>query len=121
MLTRLLVSRLLVNIAYIRIWVHLTFVPVHPVQKVSLEPCIYIYIRAVPSLGWYNIYIYIIPSQRGTQSLSLTFTLNVPSRWNDLPNSVLNHLQNQLKIYLPSLFDALTIALSILIIFLKNN
>ncbi len=46
MLTRLLVSRLLVNIAYIKIWVHLTFVPVHlrkklgaPVQKVSLEPC----------------------------------------------------------------------------------
>ncbi len=44
MLTRLLVSRL-VNIAYIKIWVHLTFVlvhlrkKVHPVQKVSLEPC----------------------------------------------------------------------------------
>ncbi len=49
MLTRLLVSRLLVNIAFMKIWVHLTFVlvhlrkklgaPVHPVQKVSLEPC----------------------------------------------------------------------------------
>ncbi len=34
MLTRLLVNRLLVNIAYMKIWVHLTFV-----QKVSLEPC----------------------------------------------------------------------------------
>ncbi len=41
MLTRLLVNRLLVNIAYMKIWVHLTFVlgaPVQPVQKVSLEP-----------------------------------------------------------------------------------
>ncbi len=34
MLTRLLVSRLLVNIAYIKIWVHLTFVPVHLRKKV---------------------------------------------------------------------------------------
>ncbi len=50
MLTRLLVNRLLVNIAYTKIWVHLTFVlctkekklgaQVQPVQKVSLEPCI---------------------------------------------------------------------------------
>ncbi len=48
MLTRLLVNRFLVNIAYMKIWVHLTFVlmhqekklgaPVQPVQKVSLEP-----------------------------------------------------------------------------------
>ncbi len=47
MLTRLLVNCLLVNIAYTKIWVHLTFVlvhlrkklgtPVQPVQKVSLE------------------------------------------------------------------------------------
>ncbi len=52
MLTRLLVSRLLLNIAYMKIWVHLTFVLVHLrknvrrtsaplVQKVSLEPCYY--------------------------------------------------------------------------------
>ncbi len=34
MLTRLLVSHLLVNIAYIKIWVHLTFVPVHLRKKV---------------------------------------------------------------------------------------
>ncbi len=27
-------------------------------------------------------------SQRGTKSLSQTFTLNVPSWWNDLPNSI---------------------------------
>ncbi len=45
MLTRLLVNRFLINIAYMKIWVHLTFVPVHlrkpvhPVLKVSLEPC----------------------------------------------------------------------------------
>ncbi len=49
MLTRLLVNRLLVNIANTKIWVHLTFVlvhlkkkfgaPVQAVQKVSLEPC----------------------------------------------------------------------------------
>ncbi len=51
MLTRLLVNRLLVNIAYMKIWVYLTFVlvhlrkklgaPVQLVQKFSLEPCIY--------------------------------------------------------------------------------
>jgi len=31
---------------------------------------------------------FIVPSQRGTKSLSLTFTLNVPTWWNDLPNSI---------------------------------
>ncbi len=31
---------------------------------------------------------FIAPSQRGTNSLSLTFKLNVPSWWNDLPNSI---------------------------------
>ncbi len=34
MLTRLLVNRLLVNIAYMKIWVHLTFVLVHLRKKV---------------------------------------------------------------------------------------
>ncbi len=29
-----------------------------------------------------------VPSQRGTKSLSLTFSLNVPSWWNDLHNSI---------------------------------
>ncbi len=43
MLTRLLVNRLLVNIAYMKIWVQLTFVLVHlklggPVQNISREP-----------------------------------------------------------------------------------
>ncbi len=38
MLTRLLVNPLLVNIAYMKIWVHLTFVLVHLRKKVSLEP-----------------------------------------------------------------------------------
>ncbi len=30
----------------------------------------------------------IVPSQRGTKSLSLTFSLTVPTWWNDLPNSI---------------------------------
>ncbi len=30
----------------------------------------------------------ILPSQRGTKSLSLTFSLTVPIWWNDLPNSI---------------------------------
>ncbi len=30
----------------------------------------------------------ILPSQRGTKSLSQAFTLTVPSWWNDLPNSI---------------------------------
>ncbi len=48
MLTRLLVDCFLVNIAYTKMWVHITFVlvhlrkklgaPVQPVQKFSLEP-----------------------------------------------------------------------------------
>ncbi len=29
-----------------------------------------------------------VPSQRGTKSLSLTFSLTVPIWWNDLPNSI---------------------------------
>ncbi len=67
---------------------------------------------------------FIVPSQRGTKSLSQTFKLNVPSWWNDLPNSiqVLSHLQETAKnTSLPSLFDPLTLALSILILFLKKK
>ncbi len=30
----------------------------------------------------------IVPSQRGTKSLSLTFSLTVPTWWDDLPNSI---------------------------------
>ncbi len=59
----------------------------------------------------------IVPSQRGTQSLSLTFTLTVTSWWNDLPNSTQTHLQKMDKnTSLPSLFYPLTLALSILIL-----
>ncbi len=29
-----------------------------------------------------------VPSQRGTKSLSLTFSFTVPIWWNDLPNSI---------------------------------
>ncbi len=52
MLTRLLVNNLLVNIAYMKIWVLATIfwfgfwvlaAPVQPVQKVSLKPCCNIY------------------------------------------------------------------------------
>ncbi len=69
---------------------------------------------------------FIVPSQRGTKSLSLTFKLNVPSWWNDLPSSIRAaesiHLQESAKnTSLPSLFDPLTLALSILILFLKKT
>ncbi len=69
----------------------------------------------------------IVPSQRGTKSLSQTFTLTVPSWWNDLPNSIqaaesFSHLQESGKnTSLPSLFDPLTLAISILILFLKKE
>ncbi len=62
----------------------------------------------------------IVPSQRGTKSLSQTFSLTVPNWWNDLPNSIraASHLQETAKnTSLPSLFDPLTLALSILILF----
>ncbi len=61
---------------------------------------------------------FIVPSQRGTKSLSRT--------WNDLPNSIraaesLAIFKNRLKTHLTSLFDPLTLAFSILILFLKKN
>ncbi len=60
-----------------------------------------------------------VPSQRDTKSLSQTLSLTVPIWWNDLelnPSSwILTHLQETAKnTSLPSLFDALTLALSIL-------
>ncbi len=73
-----------------------------------------------------------VPSQRGTKSLSQTFSLTVPIWWNDLPNSIRVaeslHLQETAKnTSLPSLFDPLTLALSILnlfdpfCLFIKNS
>ncbi len=70
-----------------------------------------------------------VPSQRGTKSLSLTFSLTVPIWWNDLelnPSSwILTHLQETAKnTSLQSLFDPRTLALSILILlyfYLKNT
>ncbi len=53
-----------------------------------------------------------VPSQRDTKYLSQTFTLTVPIWWND---SILTHLQETAKN--TSLFDPLTLALSIIIIF----
>ncbi len=52
-----------------------------------------------------------VPSQRGTKSLSQTFSLTVPIWWNDLPNSIraaesLPIFKKRLKnTSLPSLFD----------------
>ncbi len=64
------------------------------------------------------------PSQRRTKSLSQTFSLTVPTWWNDLPNSIraaesLPIFKKRLKthIFHISLFNPLTLALSILILF----
>ncbi len=62
---------------------------------------------------------FIIPSQRGIKSLSLTFKLNVPSWWNDLPNSIraaesLAIFKKRLK-HISSIFIS-TLALSVLIL-----
>ncbi len=53
-----------------------------------------------------------VPSQRGTKSLSQTFKLNVPSWWNDLPNSIraaefLPIFKNRLKTHLFHLYVTL--------------
>ncbi len=69
---------------------------------------------------------FIVPTQWGSISLSQAFKLNGPSWWNDLPNSSwaaksLVIFKNQLKTYLPSLFDPLTLALSIIILFFKKT
>ncbi len=64
-----------------------------------------------------------VPSQRGKKSLSQTFSFTVPIWWNDLPNSIraaesLPIFKKRLKTHLfPSLFDPLTLALSILNVF----
>ncbi len=78
MLTRLLVSRLLVNIAYIKIWVHLTFVPVHlrkkvrrtsaPSANVSLEPCINRPTTRAVRYDYIYIYIYIRAGRYGPKN-----------------------------------------------------
>ncbi len=52
---------------------------------------------------------FIVPSQRGTKSLSQTFKLNVPSWWNVLPNSIraaesLAIFKNRLKTHLFHLY-----------------
>ncbi len=52
---------------------------------------------------------FIVTSQRGTKSLSQTFTLNVSSWWNDLPNTIraaesLAIFKNQLKTHLFHLY-----------------
>ncbi len=51
----------------------------------------------------------IVPSQRGTKSLSWTFSLTVPTWWNDLPNSIraaesLPIFKNRLKTHLFHLY-----------------
>ncbi len=51
----------------------------------------------------------IVPSQRGTKPLSQTFSLTVPSWWNDLPNSIravesLASFKKQLKTHLFHLY-----------------
>ncbi len=52
---------------------------------------------------------FIVPSQRGSKSLSRTFKLNVSSWWNDLPNSIraaesLAIFKNRLKTHLFHLY-----------------
>ncbi len=65
---------------------------------------------------------FIVPSQRGTKSLSLTFIncsllVKLPAQFNP-SSSILSYLQETAKITsLPSLFDPLTLALSIIILF----
>ncbi len=58
-------------------------------------------------------------SQRGTKSLSWTFSWTVPIWWNDLPNSIpaAESLPSSRNTSLPSLFDPRTLALSILVLF----
>ncbi len=56
-----------------------------------------------------NEHRFIVPSQRGTKSLSQTFSLTVPIWWNDLPNSIqaaesLPIFKNQLKTHLFHLY-----------------
>ncbi len=51
----------------------------------------------------------VVPSQRGSKSLSRTFSFTVPGRWNDLPTLIRNagslSIFKQLKTHLSTLLD----------------
>ncbi len=69
---------------------------------------------------------FIVPSQWGSISLSQAFKLNGPLlvEWPaqlKLSSWVLSHLQESAKNISPSLFDPLTLALSIIILFFKKT
>ncbi len=62
----------------------------------------YVSSRSLRSASEWRI---IVPSQRGTKSLSQTFSLTIPIWWNDLPNSIraaepLAIFKNQLKTHI---------------------
>ncbi len=82
------------------------------------------YVPLEASILQMNVALLFIPKRH--KSLSQTFTLNFPSWWNDLPNSIpaaesLDIFKKRIKTSLPSLFDPLTLALSILILFFKKK
>ncbi len=80
----------------------LTITNLHPLQKPRLLPIyipsrspayfhslspIYISSRSLRSAGERRL---VVSSQRGTNSLSRTFSFTVPGWWNELPTAILN-------------------------------
>ncbi len=87
------VTHLFINLHWLPIAARIKFkalmfaykkLPLHPITlNVLLQ--IYMASRSLRSASERCI---TVPSQRGTKSLSLTFSLTVPIWWNDLPNSI---------------------------------
>ncbi len=64
----------------------------------------------------------VVPSQRGSKSLSRTFSFTVPDCWNDLPTHIrtagsLSNFKHQLKTHLSTLLDYIKIIIIISLFF----
>ncbi len=80
---------------------------------------IYIHSRSLRSASERRL---VVPSQRGSKSLSRTFSFTVPGRWNDLPTHIrnagsLSNFKHQLKTHLSTLLDYIKIIIIISLFF----
>ncbi len=74
MLTRLLVNHLLVNIAYMKIWVHLTFVLVHLRKKVTPT-------RATSAKSYSRALVVSVQSVNKYHILDIKLFKSIPVAW----------------------------------------
>ncbi len=101
------VTPLFINLHWLQIAPHINFKALMVAYKTISGSAVlylnsllqtYVLSRTLRSVSEHR---FIVPSQRGTKSLSQTLKLNVPSRWNNLPNSI---FKNRLKTHLIHLY-----------------